>query len=137
MAQGSWVRVLHPVSFFFFPFCSPFPMSASIARAGVGCFSLCALIPFLFFATPRGGLGSSSYWSHPAHIRASYVTLRPSSLSALPRPSLGGAPFNRLPQIRFPPPISVSFLAISLTFGVSLLFSLSPHHSAATSCLPS
>ena len=43
----------HPPCFFLFvlfcfPFCFSSPMSASIARDGVGCFTLCTSIPFLF-----------------------------------------------------------------------------------------
>ena len=35
--------------FFCFPFCYSFPLSTSIAQDGVGCCTLCASIPFLFF----------------------------------------------------------------------------------------
>ena len=53
MVQGSWVRVPLPVSFFLlfflFSFCSSSPMSAPVARVGVGGFILSASIPFSFF----------------------------------------------------------------------------------------
>ena len=52
MVQDSWVGDLFPVSFFVFfcfPFCSSSPVSASVAWDGIGCFTLCASIPFLFF----------------------------------------------------------------------------------------
>ena len=51
MIPGSWVGGTFPVSyfsFFYYPFYSSSPMSASIARVGVGDFTL-FLDPFLLF----------------------------------------------------------------------------------------
>ena len=51
MVQGSWVGDPLLISFFLFSsvflFCSSFPMSASVTRDGVECFTLC-LNPFPF-----------------------------------------------------------------------------------------
>ena len=49
MVQGSWIEDPLSVSFFCFPFCSSYLMNA-IALDGIGGFTLCALIHFLFFA---------------------------------------------------------------------------------------
>ena len=51
MVQGNSVWEPLPVSSFMFyiPFCSSSPVSTSVAWDGVGCLTLCASIPFLFF----------------------------------------------------------------------------------------
>ena len=50
MVQGNWA--VGPLSVYFFSFllCSSFPMTRSIANNGVGGFTLCASLPFVFFA---------------------------------------------------------------------------------------
>ena len=55
MVQGTGVGSWGPAPSFFlfflfcFPFCSSSPMSSSVVLDGVGCFTVCASIPFLFF----------------------------------------------------------------------------------------